>query len=306
LTGIKFVFSDGKNSESFEKKISFPELETVTFEFTIEELNISEIESVSVSPFYTSGSQKEILGGVTSDYDIQQGIVIECTPNPDPCAGLACGTATDGCGGMPISCGSPCGEGLICSEGVCVSGECTPDPDPCGAMVCGTVDDGCGELISCGTPCDPGYECIAGLSCEEICIPSTPCDGRSCGTDDDGCGGMPMDCGTCGSGFVCSEEPGLCIPEVSVNSGVVDLTWPPGINLIIDSYNLSTTETYLDKFAKFPGSVETRCLPIEDYVLPTEPEYTKGFFILDTPGDGKTDVSSGDNYEIWNSSTCGT
>ena len=56
----------------------------------------------------------------------------------------------------------------------------------------------------------------------------------------------------------------------------------------------------------FPGSNETRCLPITEYFFPSDPEiYDKSFMRLGTPNNEKTLISTGENYEIWISSFCG-
>ena len=218
LTGIKFIFFDGKNSEAIERKVSLGELESQSFTFTLNELNVVDVEIVSIAPIYASSSGNEILGGITNIYNFK-------------------------------SEGSGSGNG----------GACTPDPNPCGGLVCGNIDNGCGTSVSCGT---------------------------------------------CDSGFLCTF--GMCELEVSINSGIVDLTWPPGINLFFDSDNISKTESYTGKFAKFPGSVETRCLPVTDHIFPSDPEvYNKSFIRLGTPNNEKTLILSGDNYEIWDSPICG-
>ena len=313
LTGIKFVFFDGKNSESVERKVLLGELESRSFTFILNELNISEVETVSIAPIYKSSSGNEILGGIVHTYNIRSevggdsgdgggngnGNGGECIPDSNPCGSLVCGNVVDSCGSI-VSCGT-CNSGFTCSVGICVS-ECISDPDPCGILMCGDVVDSCENIISCGT-CNQGFNCSGG-ECIQGCIPDPdPCGTQVCGNVDNGCGSS-ITCGTCSQGFVCSV--GACILETSINSGIVDLTWPPGINLFFDSDNLSTTESYTGKFAKFPGSAETRCLPITDHVFPSEPEiYNKSFVRLGTPNNEKSLISGGDNYEVWESPTCG-
>ena len=316
LTGLKFIFFDGKNSEEIERKVSLKELEQMVFNFTLNKLNVSEVETVSIAPILLSSSGKEVLGDIVDLGSVKLGTSINgdsgdneggetCIPNVNACSGIVCGTADDGCG-ILISCGT-CDEGFICSEDKtqCIEGTCTPDGTACDSLVCGDVVNSCGDLISCGT-CGLGESCSAGLCIPGECTPKNvteSCGEAICGTADDGCGSL-VSCGTCDLGFSCSA--GLCIPEVSINSGIIDLTWPPGINLFFDSYNLSTTESYVGKFAKFPGSAETRCLPVTDHVFPSDPEiYNKSFVRLGTPDNEKTLILTGDNYEIWESLFCG-
>jgi hypothetical protein len=60
---------------------------------------------------------------------------------------LACGTASNGCGGT-VSCGT-CGEGTTCTSGQCQS--C--NLPYCGDIPCGYSETVCGETIqSCACP----------------------------------------------------------------------------------------------------------------------------------------------------------
>ncbi|MCH7902585.1 hypothetical protein IIC68_02415 [archaeon] len=64
VTGIKFIFFDGKNSEIVERKVSLKELEQMVFNFTLNKLNISEVETISIAPIFASGSGKEFIGEI--------------------------------------------------------------------------------------------------------------------------------------------------------------------------------------------------------------------------------------------------
>lgn len=230
LTGIKFIFTAGEDTEAKERTFSLKELESKAFDFTLNDLNISEVESVSIAPKYLSGSGKETLGNIMDTYNIVQ-----------PGSG-----GTGGNGGNGGNGGS--------------GGSCIPDPDPCGTFVCGTVANGTCGTVSCGTCTVPGESCVGGS----------------------------------------------CVIETTINTGIVNLTWPPEMNLFFDSYDLSTTQSYTGNFVKFPGSAETRCLLIIDHIFPSNPiDYNKSFVRLGTPNNEKSFVSSGDNYEVWASSSCG-
>ncbi|MEK6819747.1 MAG: hypothetical protein AABY03_00940 [Nanoarchaeota archaeon] len=56
LSGIKFVFSDGKNSKIIEKKSSLNELETNIYTFTAEELEGLNAKDVSIAPIINGAS----------------------------------------------------------------------------------------------------------------------------------------------------------------------------------------------------------------------------------------------------------
>ena len=252
LTGIKFIFSDGENTEIKERTVSLKELESTIFTFTLNELNVLEVESVSIAPIYLSDSGKEILGNIADTFEF-----------------ASSGSVGGICGNSIIETGEQCDDGNTnngdgCSSTCQIEGEsCTPAADPSLFGVCGTAE--------CGTATNG--------TCENVI------------------------CGTCLSGSCVS---GLCVPETSINAGIVDLTWPPKMNLFFDSFNLSTTQSYTGNFVKFPGSLETRCLLIIDHIFPANPEdYNKSFIRLGTPNNEKSFVVSGDNYDMWASSSCG-
>ena len=232
LTGIKFIFSDGENTEAKEKTVSLKELESESFDLALDDLNVSEIKTVSIAPIYLSGSGKEVLGNIADTYNIV----------------------------ISTSSGENGGNGGNNGNGV----ECVPAIDPSLSGICGT----------------------------QQCGPAT---NGTCGT---------VSCGTCTIGESCVG--GLCVQETTINTGLVNLTWPPAMNLFFDSFDLSTTQSYTGNFVKFPGSVETRCLLIIDHIFPSNPiDYNKSFVRLGTPNNEKSFVSGGDNYEIWDSASCG-
>jgi len=115
LTGILFVFFDGKNSESKQIEISLKELEGMTFTFDLDELNVSEIKTVSVAPIFLSGSGKEVIAGPThiGKLKLESSNNGTCVASSNPCElSFECGTATDSCG-VEVSCGT-CSSGFSC------------------------------------------------------------------------------------------------------------------------------------------------------------------------------------------------
>ena len=165
--------------------------------------------------------------------------------------------------------------------------ECTPQSDEitCGVWICGSRENNCGTIVDCGA-------CASGTCGEGVCVGCTPvCDGKECG--DDGCG---SECPPgCEGSAECVE--GNCITEISVDSGVIDLVWPPGVGLYFDSYDLPTEIGYIHYYVKFPGSAESECLLIYDYIFPSLPQvYNKSHIRL---GASHSDIQPNDNYEIW-------
>ena len=62
VTGVKFIFSDGMNTEIIEMDASLKELERKDFEIHLEELSVSDLEAVSAALVSESDSGNEIIG----------------------------------------------------------------------------------------------------------------------------------------------------------------------------------------------------------------------------------------------------
>ena len=111
LTGIKFVFSDGVNSEVITRTTTLQELGSETFRFHLADLSVDNLLTISIVPVFKSSTGKELFGNILSNYDVQKA---NCVAD---CVGRECGT--NGCGG---SCGS-CDDDWYCDDGACVEGE---------------------------------------------------------------------------------------------------------------------------------------------------------------------------------------
>jgi hypothetical protein len=171
-----------------------------------------------------------------------------CTPATSCPAGVSCGQAADGCGGL-VTCGS-CSAPDICGGGG-VAGKCgntnlTPDGgNPCTSTTCaklgytcGAAGDGCGNQLNCGTCTDPafcgggGYDVCGGnnglLPDGSVkCTPTTCAKlGYTCGVADDGCGGT-LNCGSCTTPQYCGGGGyDVCGPaSLSPCSGGVTTTY---------------------------------------------------------------------------------
>jgi len=228
LVGIKFIFNDGKNSESSEQTVTLEELGYESFSFTLSELNVSNIKIISIAPIYKISSGKEVIGSIVDSYWIKKWFVEDCI---EDCTGKECGD--DGCGG---SCGDCNGTDVCDGTGQCVPlEECVPETCISLGKECGTWNDDCEGTLDCGD-CDVGDSCSNGIcvgctpdcSCASAtCIGDTCSDGcsgicagtlapdcgiRECGPAPNGCGGS-NECGTCGAGEHC--ESGTCVPDTA-------------------------------------------------------------------------------------------
>ena len=121
LAGIKFIFSNGTDMESAEKNTTMKELEEKSFTFTLNELDVGTVETVSIAPIFGLDSGEERLGNIIDTYHIKR---IEsggngCIPETqeETCGTWVCGKKTNNCGDE-VDCG-PC-------DGTCVEGVCEP------------------------------------------------------------------------------------------------------------------------------------------------------------------------------------
>jgi hypothetical protein len=231
LVKIRFILSDGENTESYTSNISLGELESKRYEIPVLHFVSTSVTTVSVAPIFKSSDGKETLGSILDTYKISESRTeIPVIPSGDdnPGGGSCTPDCTNlECGPDPIcgySCGS-CNSSSSCINGVCVIGSCVPEPveTTCAFAVCGTKVNNCGEIIECGV---------------------------------------------CPFGKICKNN--LCEDVIIVNSGIVEDLWPGDSGMYFGSSSLPTTESYAGYYAKFPGSVETSCLLIVVYRFPIE------------------------------------
>ena len=102
--------------------------------------------------------------------------VCGCTPNPNACAGKACGTTDNGCGNI-INCGSSCAnDGHTCVSNQC---QCTTSTNTCGSRCGGTASDCLGNVYACSTPCASNKYCTSGGFCS-LCPTACTSAGNCC------------------------------------------------------------------------------------------------------------------------------
>ncbi len=69
LTGVDFVFSDGKNSQVIKKSVSIQELGSQTFTFTPSDLgSITFVKQIDLAPVLSSGGTEQIGSKVDSKF----------------------------------------------------------------------------------------------------------------------------------------------------------------------------------------------------------------------------------------------
>lgn len=172
LIKVKFILSDGTNSETLTENSIIKELDPQNFILHPSSLLSTKIATVSVALIYKSSDGKDTIGSVTDTYNILSGTsqntggnnnLNGCSPNcanlkcgPDPLCGQSCGT----CGGTDV-----------CTNGVCVPLNCVPDSVSvtCGTLICGKKINNCGAEINCLPGCSSGKICSNGN-----CVSVTP------------------------------------------------------------------------------------------------------------------------------------
>ncbi|HUW43546.1 MAG TPA: hypothetical protein VMV95_01115, partial [Bacillota bacterium] len=232
LTGVRFIFFDGTNSVSVDRKIPLAELQERLFDFNSEEVGgIDNVQTVSVAPIYKLASGSEKTGDITDTATISSsssgngdGGIPECDDETD----------NDGDGSIDLN-DAGCDNALDedetnCGDGVCEGGEnigscpsdCSESPDSC---------DG-----SWSPPEDPGVECDGGTNCNPDC--------------------------TCSVGFT-ADGAGGCNLNPPINSGEIYSVWPDGAVKYIDSENLPIdVSEYTSYYVNFTSVNENGCFRI--------------------------------------------
>jgi hypothetical protein len=323
LSKIKFVVSDGINSEVVTRDASIEELASQTFAFPLTQMSLTNVKSVSIAPVIDSESGESTTGQIADTFTVSgvssggeyygnnnnsSGNTPSCEPSscngtcvndvcvPQNCiadlVGITCGTWV--CGskinncGQNVSCGADCSGGNVCLNGVCTTPACVPD---CSNKECG-LDLICSQ--SCGV-CTGTDLCTNNICVPQNCVPesaSITCGTWVCGTKTNNCGESVSCGGDCPAGSLCTD--GTCTVINPLNTGLIEDVWPGSSGLYFGSTSLSTSETYENNYVKFPGSSETRCLLIVVSRLPIQ-GYEKSHIGFNF----ETSIAVGNTYQIW-------
>ncbi|MGB0591278.1 MAG: cupredoxin domain-containing protein [Myxococcota bacterium] len=177
----------------------------------------------------------------------------------DPCNYTACEPALGECLLLNEPDGTPCGDGLACTEGdVCAAGVCQgapvtcDDSNPCTDDACSEADQGC-AYVNNTAPCDDSDACTEGDICGDgACGAGTAvvCEDEDLCTDDScdsvlGCMFKPVSCDDADDCTVDSCEAGLCThtlnteePACTACSG--DAACDDALPCTVDSCDLAT------------------------------------------------------------------
>jgi len=212
---IKFIFSDGKNSETFDRNVSLKEYEKRSFSFSLQEIEIDDLEKIEIVPIFKLESGKEVAGDVKDSYNFEKESVqtYDCSTNCST-ENYECGTFTF-CG-FSTSCGN-CqtlyGSDYVCNSGTCVlESECNED--------CSDVTYECGTQTICDEECIIGDCTSANEICNVNVCESCPTNYGDCDNNDStGCetnlNTDSSNCGSCGNdcqdGYSCVS--GSCVED---------------------------------------------------------------------------------------------
>ncbi|GBE19501.1 hypothetical protein BMS3Abin17_00224 [archaeon BMS3Abin17] len=332
LIGVRFSLKDNESSEIIEKPTTMQELEERTFtlrqaEFSL--VNLRNLTEISIAPILGTGSGKQTIGDLVVFYEVSGSEFV----GGEDIVESECNSSDD-CGINDWDGLSYCGVGgnvwrnfteYACEINICIK-DITAietelcDSDGCNGGECVNESLGCITNDSCGidgfidTPVCVGneswqnytiYSCNTGVCSnstsfilKENCSVAVP--PEMCGVDAK-CVAYSecsehSDCdGRCGSTYCMCNSNSECIAEFKANTGVVDNIWPLGIGEFFDSADLPGPDSrYQFYYVGFPGSIETRCIEIGEYVSPSEDSDIYIRFSVSW-----SNITAGNDYEIW-------
>ena len=340
VTGIKIMVDDGKTVEVFEKRFTmFNEGASKTVTINLSEssdLILYNINKISIAPIILLESGEEVIGiqskpigglnkllSQTIDTEAQAECLLDsqCEASHWVAGTAFCSQDTTQvlqyyqtfkCLIGTCTSSSELLIQMTCSTGTYCYGEgCIVQPVACSPA---TVNQTCGPSGFIGSPiCNGDKSAIVqdyrtrscvNSSCSEGIITQTleTCpQGEVCGTTPAGANCyIPLECASnsdCDLGEVCKE--GKCVPEAVMNNGTISSIWPFFVGEYFDSPSLpKSIEDYKDRYIIFPGSQETRCMKVVEHVYPNK----TGASAYVRLNESTTNISSGNSYEIWETS----
>jgi len=309
LTKIKFIISNGTNTEIIEQEVTLEELEQETYTLEGITMPLEGVVSISVAPVYSAGSGEDTLADISDTINIGEGGLSE----------------DEGEGGDPEDCGNDqIDAGEIC-DGIALTPYTTD---------CSTYLDFTGGDLSClGTCLDYNTDLCTGAECIE---PSS----QDCSLTEGVCAGIQQNC--TGSEWPgCSEanyttyNSSYEVTEINCTDGydndcngladneevTCEFTWAgtvidpwPSETKILFIVNETTEEfvapeyIYTGMYVGFTGGSEIRCLQIHDYVTPDQSELFDQAIVRidDAPSGGlPIDITTGNTFTIYQKSECG-
>jgi predicted esterase len=220
FVGMKFYFYNETGTEVITEYFTLTELAQKRFSFHLN-MNLSNLNKVSIVPLFGSEDGKEHLGNVEDTYDVKSGVHIStennanCVPQTCSSLGYTCGNPQNGTCAGTLNCGT-CNSTQTCQSGTCVNNLSNCSVSSYSYSCIGNISrrlDNCGNYQN--QTCSSSQICVANATrCMNnltSCVPTT-CSalGYTCGTWANGTCAGTLNCGPCSSGSCVS---GNCLNE---------------------------------------------------------------------------------------------
>jgi len=228
VTGVIFIIATEEDSQRIERKVNINSKQTITFDLPYNK-NMSEVEKISVAPFYETEDNEYTEGRIVDEYEVTDSDLLGITETDE-------GTSDDGGDDGDSQCtigGDECGDFHSYCDSETFTCECEEDYGDCdnnwstGCEVnLNSSVDHCGE---CEKECNEA-ECWEDPQCNDgECEYLTVMNEDDCGNDDGCCppfcsddpenDSFDMDCGMaectdisdCGTNANCTEGTCSCI-----------------------------------------------------------------------------------------------
>lgn len=197
MTGVKFIFNNGTDTETIIQNIPIPELEERKFDLHLTKIDVLSLISISMIPLIKTGKQEDVeITEKAETFDVHTGettsgggssgggssggeIVVPICGNNVVESGEACdGEVGDetcisqGFDGGSLSCGLDCAFDTSGCSGACVPATCAGLGYECGS---GYANGTCPGTLDCDAPgCGVGESCVGGSCVVHVsCDPNT-------------------------------------------------------------------------------------------------------------------------------------
>jgi hypothetical protein len=82
--GINFIFSDNQSSEIIRQNTTFDEFQKKSFTFTLSEIDLTKLKTVSIAPIFKLSSGKEKIGNLGDSFDVHENKSLGGEQNDNP------------------------------------------------------------------------------------------------------------------------------------------------------------------------------------------------------------------------------
>ena len=312
LVGINFVIGDGTSSTVVRRDTTLTQLGIETFDFTLSQLAVGVITSISVAPIYLNTAGRETTGEI-----------LDTESYPSGSAGTGGGSGASGPGGSSPDGGGDDGGNGDPETGVC-GDEIVQNPNSDGVneicdgnnlngQSCSSLGLGTGTL-TCFASGSPNECTFDSSGCSQA--PPPTCDG-TWDQDDidegvnecDGTAKCQSNC-LCEPGFGPDGTTGNCKIDPAINSGLVFATWPQDGNATrFKSPDIpqdqNELQTYTSYYINFSSSTEIRCFRIQSASYYSDVGSSEIELLINFLIEPLANIGQGQGYSVWEAADCG-